>query len=192
MIFSLSGTLTHRDQQFAVIEVGGVGLKVFMSARSLGGFTAGESVKVFSHLHVREDALDLYGFLTSAELQFFELLISVSGVGPRSALAIIDIAPLKDLSAAIKEGRPDLLTRASGVGRKTAERIIVELRNRVDSEESEALVRRMEGDSDLLEALMGLGYRRDQVKAAIGKIESTVSGLEARLKAALKILGNRS
>lgn len=189
MIYSLRGILQSKDGNVAVLEIGGVGFKVFAAQRTLLSLPAGEEAAIFTHLNVKEDALDLYGFASLEELRFFELLISVSGVGPKSALAILDIADLNELCAAIQEGRPDLLTRASGIGRKTAERIIIDLKGKVIAKESTSTVRRMEGDSDLVETLTNLGYRRDQAKAAVGHIEESVTGLEARLKAALKILG---
>ena len=189
MIYSLRGTLTGKEQNFAIVEIGGIGLKVFATARALGALPLGETANLFSHLHVREDALDLFGFLSLEELNFFELLIGVSGVVPKSALAILDVAELNELCAAVEQGRPDLLTRASGIGRKTAERIIIDLKGKVTAPESEHVVRRMEGDSDLVETLVGLGYRRDQAKQAVGHVDEGIVGLETRLKAALKILG---
>ncbi|HTY39719.1 MAG TPA: Holliday junction branch migration protein RuvA [Candidatus Paceibacterota bacterium] len=193
MIYSVSGRVTHVGEQYAVLEVGGVGLKIFMTQRALGALPPiGSETSVFSYLNVRENALDLFGFRTAEELRFFELLITVSGVGPRSALAVLEVGDLKNLAAAIKEGRPDLLTQAAGVGRKTAERIIVELRNKVEAKTSAGLVATMDRDADLIEALIGLGYRREQVKAALQRLPEGTTGLEVRLKAALKILAERS
>ncbi len=188
MIHQLSGQVASIGENFFVLETGGIGFKVFSAKRMLGKLLVGKELKIFSHLHGREDGLDLYGFPTEEELKFFELLISVSGVGPKSALSVLDVAGLKELTSAIKESRPDLLTRASGIGRKTAERIIVELRTRVQAEKSEAVVKRMESDADLLETLVGLGYRREQAKAALEKIDHAVTNFEERLKAALKNL----
>jgi Holliday junction DNA helicase RuvA len=189
MIYSLRGTVVAKDLQFAVIEVGGMGLKVFAAARALRELPVGETVSIFSHLHVKEDALDLYGFASLEELTFFELLIGISGVGPKSALAVLDVAELPELCAAIQEGRADLLTQASGIGRKTAERIILELKGKVAAPGSSTVVERMDGDSDLVETLTSLGYRREQAKAAVSKLDREVTGLETRLKAALKVLG---
>ena len=192
MIYSVSGKLALKDDHFAVVETGGMGIKLYASRLTLEGLPArGADVKFFCHLHVREDALDLFGFTTEAELTFFEMLISVSGVGPRSALAILDTGPLEELSAAIKENRPDLLTRAPGIGRKTAERGIIELRNKVQAAKSEATVGRMETDGDLLEALTSLGYRKDEARAALAKVGKEVEGTEARLRAALAVLSNK-
>ena len=189
MIYSISGRLAVKDAHFVVVETGGLGIKLFVSRQTAEGLPAvGAEVKFFSHLYVREDALDLYGFLMDEELNFFEMLISVSGIGPKSALAILDIAPLAELSAAIKEGRPDLLTRASGVGRKTAERVIVELKTKVQSSKSGLVVQKMQTDVDLVEALSNLGYRREEARAALTKVDAKISGTEERLKAALKLL----
>ena len=101
------------------------------------------------------------------------------------------VAKLDELSAAIKEGRPDLLTRASGIGLKTAERIIVELRSKVQSAKSGSVVEKMEGDADIVEALTGLGYRREEARAALGKIDPKIKGTEDRLKAALAMLAKK-
>jgi len=192
MVYSVSGKVAFKSDRFAVIEAGGLGLQLQMSGRTIASLApVGAEVKVFTHLHVREDALELFGFLTKEDLAFFELLISVSGVGPKSALSILDVAKLDELSAAIKEGRPDLLTRASGIGRKTAERIIVELRAKVQSAKSGLIVEKMEGSADILEALVGLGYRREEARAALAKVDPKLQTTEERLKAALGILGKR-
>ena len=192
MVHSVSGKITSKSDRFLVIETGGFGLKVATNARNLkDAGQVGGSAKFFTHLQMREDGLDLYGFLSEAELAFFEMLISVSGVGPKSALSIMDVANLDELSAAIKEGRPDLLTRASGIGTKTAERIIVELRAKVHSVRAELVVEKMEGDADIVEALTNLGYRREEARAAVAKVDAKIRGTEERLKAALAILGKK-
>lgn len=191
MIYSVLGKLALKGDGFVVVDVGGLGIKLYVSKQTISALPAagaGHEAKFFSHLNVKEDALDLYGFVSQEELSFFELLISVSGVGPKSALAILDVGPLDELSAAIKEGRPDLLTRAAGVGRKIAERVILELKAKVQSATSGDMVEKMQTDSDLVEALTSLGYRRDEARAALGKVDATVKGTEDRLKAALRIL----
>ncbi len=152
---------------------------------------AGSPCELFCHLHVREDALELYGFVSEQELEFFELLISVSGVGPKSALAVLDVARLEELAAAIREGRPDLLTRASGIGRKTGERIVIELKTRVTADRSEQAVKKMEADADLVEAIAGLGYRRERAKTALEKVDAKILDAGERIKAALKTLNKK-
>ncbi len=192
MLYSIAGKLVLKGENFLVVEAGGIGFKIFASGQTIRRMGAvGGEAKLFTHFHVREDAMELYGFLSGGELSFFELLISVSGVGPKSALSIIDVADLEELSAAIQEGRPDLLTKASGIGRKTAERIIVELRNKVRSSRAGAVVEKMETDADLIEALSNLGYRREEAREALTKVSKETTDVEARLKEALKILSGK-
>lgn len=197
MIYTVSGKLTLKSANCVVIETGGLGLKLLVSERTIkalppvSGAGATSDIKLFSYLHVRENGMELYGFLSEEALVYFEMLISVSGVGPKSALAILDVAPMHELSAAIKEGRPDLLTRASGIGRKTAERVIIELRSKVQSAKSGLVVEKMETDADLTEALSNLGYRREDARAALAKVDAKITGVEARLKAALAVLSKK-
>ena len=192
MLYGISGKLEQKAEHFAVVAAGGFSIKLFASRNTLKPLPpAGADVRFFTHLYVREDAMDLYGFSSAEELEFFEMLIAVSGIGPKSALSILDIAPLNELSAAIKAGRPDLLTRASGIGRKTAERVIVELKGKVESARAGLVVEKMETDADLVEALANLGYRREEARAALGKIDPKTNGVEARLKAALAALGKK-
>lgn len=189
MLYTLEGKLSIKDERFAVVEAGGVGFRVRLHERAIRSLPrVGSTVRFFTYLHVREDALELYGFASADELRLFELLNSVAGVGPKSALAVLDVAELRGLEAAIKEGRPDLLTRASGIGKKTAERIILELKNKVVVRGAGAAVRKMETDADIEETLTGLGYGREEVREALANSRA-VGDLEIRLKDALKILG---
>lgn len=175
-----------------MLMVGGVGFKVVMSERSLKALpAAGNAVDLFTHLYVRENALELYGFLSAEELRFFELLISVSGVGPKSALSILSVADIAKLSAAITEGRTDLLSKASGIGAKTAARIIVELKGKVSSPHAESMVATMDADSDILDMLVGLGYKREVARTALGKVPASTTSLEERMKVVLKILSGK-
>ena len=195
MIVSVSGKLASVWENSVALDVRGVGLKITLSRRTLRALPQrGSSITLYTHLHVREDALDLYGFPSEPELALFEQLISVSGVGPKSALAVLDVGSLPDIVAAIAENRPDLLSRAPGIGKKSAERIVLELRSKVHTGKGEATIARMDADADLLETLMGLGYRREDAKAALDRIDKKVADIGARLKAALKTLssGTRS
>lgn len=193
MIYSIFGKLAAVLDHGVAVDVSGVAFKIHTHARVRRALPApGSDVFFFCHLIVREDALDLYGFLAEDEIRFFEQLISVAGVGPKSALAVLEIAELKQLAAAITEGRPDLLTKASGIGRKTAERIVLELRGKVTGERTAATVHAMESDADLVETLVGIGYRREEAKAALARVDAKIIGLEPRLKAALKVLGGKN
>jgi Holliday junction DNA helicase RuvA len=192
MIYNIFGKLSSVSDRFAVVQASGVGYKIYLSSRVISNLPKiGSDVFFYTYLNVREDGMDLFGFLKEEELSFFELLISVSGVGPRSALSILDVASLEELSAAIKEGRPDLLSHASGIGKKTAERIIIELKTKVQSMKASSVVEKMEVDEDLIEALANLGYRRDDARVALSKIGLDVQGVNDRLRAALKILSGK-
>lgn len=191
MIYSLEGTVEYKKEKFSVINVGGIGYKVFMSSDTLAKIVEpGERVKIFTHLYVREDAMDLYGFLSSLDLVFFEALIAISGVGPKMAMSILAIAPTNMLASAIVKGDATFFTRVSGVGRKTAEKIILELKDKVqklgiDIEEFES------GDNEVLDALESLGYSAREAQNALREIGKDIKGVENRIKEALKILGRK-
>ncbi len=167
-------------------------MQIFASITTLKNLPAvNESVKVFTHLHIKEDAWNIYGFSTKAELDFFEKLISVNGVGPKTGLSILNIDTAERLMAAINEGRVDLLTKASGIGKKTAERVVVELRGMFAQIDSGAIAGIMESDSDIIDVLQNLGYTKDQARQAISKIDPKIRTVEDRIKSALKILKSR-
>lgn len=190
MIGHLTGTVFARKEGYAIISAGGVGYKVAASRTALAAMTPGEATSLWTHLAVREDVLDLYGFENEEELRFFELLLSVSGIGPRSALAILDIASVESLRSAIAAGNAGYLTSVSGIGKKTAERIVVELRDKVGAPaalESAAL----QGDIEALEALRALGYTHAEAREALRQVPASIEGGSARLREALKVLGTR-
>src|SRR6185312_4129565 len=139
-----------------IISCGGVGYKVAATKDTLARLKTGASATVWTHLAVREDSLDLYGFLSEEELMFFGLLLTVSGIGPKSALAILDIATVESLRSAISAGNASYLTKVSGVGKKTAEKIVLELRDKVGAATSDSAAARS-GDEEALEAMRSLG-----------------------------------
>lgn len=188
MIALLEGKIELKTDKFVIINVGGVGYKVFSSSLILKeSGDKGDQTKLFIHLYPRENLLDLYGFLTFEELDFFELLISISGIGPKAALAVLSIASIKDLKASIASGQVSLLIKVSGIGKKTAERVILELRNKILVPGSD--VRKLVSDDEAIDALISLGYSNRQAREALGKISSRVKSVEDRIKQALKILG---
>ncbi|MDP3947426.1 MAG: Holliday junction branch migration protein RuvA [bacterium] len=189
MIYTLEGTLAAVRDNFAVVEAGGIGFKVYFAPVVRAKLPpVGERMRWHCFLYVRENALDLYGFLSEDELKLFELLNSISGVGPKLALGVLSVSEAKYVRAAIKEGRTELLTKAGGVGKRTAERIILELKNKVEVTDAEETVKKMETDVDLEETLTALGYSKSQARNATEKIPPLAHGFEARLKEALKIL----
>lgn len=191
MIVSLEGRIVFRTDRFLIIEVNGVGYKVFANAETLRKIhQTNDSVKIFTNLYLREDAIELYGFWTLAELDFFETLNRVSGVGPRTALGILGMGPIDTLKKAIAAGQTSYLTKVSGIGRKTAEKIIIELREKmgkgVESGEE------FRAEEDALEALRSLGYSLNQARQALSKVPPEIKGAQDRIKSALKMLGRQN
>lgn len=189
MIGSIRGKIVSRTDKFLVIETGGIGYKVNVSADVLSKTgKSDEEVFLLIHTHVREDALDLYGFLGTEDLNFFEMLLNVSGIGPRSALAILGIATIDTLRRAIGTGDTSYLTKISGIGRKTAEKIVIELRDKIGEEKEGAS---LQGELDALEALKSLGYSQNEARDALKKVPAETVGTNAKIKEALKILGGK-
>lgn len=187
MIYSLSGTIAAKQHGFFVLLVSGVGYKVFAPLSVLSQLPAiSESVTVLTHHHIREDASDLYGFLLPAELMLFESLISITGIGPKSAMGVMGVAPTNEIIAAINEGRLDLLTKASGVGKKTAERVVLELKGKLTFTDTAGTIGKMEKDMELEETLVSLGYSKQQAKAALAKLDPAITDFNERLKEVLK------
>lgn len=186
MIHNLSGKITRKAINFVVVETGGIGFKIFVSAKDLEAMPGTGEVKLFTHLHVREDMLQLYGFLSQTDLELFEKFNEISGIGPKSALGILGIAKTENLIAAINEGKTDLLTRVSGIGKKTAERVVLELKGKLDFKISPRALSLMESDVELEETLISLGYSRQQAKSAISKIDPALNDFKERLKEALR------
>lgn len=192
MIYSIKGKLLEKRDNFFVVDLNGLAFKIgssFNIVKSLPEI--GQEVKAFTYLHVRENALELYGFLDQGELSFFEMLIGISGIGPKSALGIMGVEKVEKLKAAIIEGRSELLTRASGIGKKTAERVILELRGKLNQEGAGGIVGLMESDQDIAEALANLGYTKGQARDALAKVGASVSSVEDRIKEALKLLKSK-
>jgi Holliday junction DNA helicase RuvA len=185
MIASLRGKILLKADKFLILEVSGVGYKIFVSPDTMLRTKNDNEVALFTHTHVREDALDLFGFLTREEQEFFEMLIGVSGIGPKGALGILGIATLETLRKAIVTGDTGYLTKVSGIGKKTAEKIIIELRDKVGEEKEGSL----QGELDALEALKSLGYSQMEAREALKKVKA--ADTNGKVKEALKILGGR-
>ena len=195
MIGSLRGKLTEKRPNLILLDVGGVGYQVQIPLSTFTNLGAlHDEATLLIHTHVREDQLALYGFLTAREKQCFELLISASGVGPSLALKILSGMGLEELIPAIRKGDLVQLVRIPGVGRKTAERIVVELRDKlavVDVAETGKPATRSQLESDVASALVNLGYDARSVETAVEKSRASGNGnFEALLRAALQILGN--
>jgi len=191
MISSLSGICIHKDDKRLIIDVNGVGYSVFAGPDILMEAEFDSTYTLWTYLAVRENALDLFGFKTKVELDFFELLITVSGVGPRSALGIMSITTVDTLSRAITTGDTSYLTKVSGIGKKTAEKIVIELRDKLESISSNEDIYSLRGESDALEALQSLGYSQREAREALKSVSPSTIDTSARVKEALKILSNK-
>jgi Holliday junction DNA helicase RuvA len=191
MIGKLRGLLDGTTPEgYILVDVSGVGYCVRMPAQVDILLQLGQEVMLFIHTAVREDAIDLYGFLTEEELQFFKQLMQVSGVGPKTALGIMNVADVSSLKRAIAAGDSAQLTNVFGIGKKSAERLIVELRDKIKLQASkQGVVYTGEDDSEVIEALMALGYRADEGRKALKDVPASTKGTHARLSAALRQLG---
>ncbi len=193
MISSLRGVLTQRGSDFAIVEVGGVGFKVSSPTSTLSTLgDIGDKVQVLTHLYLREDNLALYGFATEGERQIFELLLNVSGVGPRVALSILSAMSVDSIRAAIGAGSAETLTRIPGIGAKLAGRLILELKGKIDTRGLVGqAVEIAPTDADVLAALTNLGYSVAEAQAALRSLpKDGEMGTEERILAALRYFAN--
>lgn len=188
MIASITGKITLIKDKFMVIETNGLGYKVHVSPDIIDRHTKNTNTEIslFIYSHIREDAFDLYGFLEYSDLEFFEMLISVSGIGPKGALLILAVASTSTLKKAIKQNDLGYLTKISGIGKKTAEKMILELRDKVGiAEENDSS---LQNELDVLEALKALGYSQYQVRETLKQMDGTLD-TNTKIREALKILG---
>ena len=187
MIGSLRGRVTHVGGEWALLEVAGIGYRVFAGPSLLARLRPGSEASVFTHHLVRDDQQALFGFASLDELGFFEQLMTVTQVGPRLALAIISAHPVTKLQLAIINDDLDVFTAVSGVGRKTAQRIILELKEKVHAA-GLAAGGGPAADSDVVAALESLGYTASEARKAAGAVAGSDGALDARIKAALQEL----
>ena len=194
MFYYLKGLVAYKGVDFLVIDAGGVGYKVYTSDNTLQKAGLNSEFKVFTYLHIREDIFDIYGFATSEELNTFELLISVSGVGPKAALAVLSGMTPDKFALAVIHSDIKAITMAQGVGKKIAERIIVELKDKISKEmgASGASLNIPETDpstsDEAVNALMVLGYSALEAKGAVIAVKDSCSTVEDIIKKALAIL----
>lgn len=194
MIGRIEGELISITDKSIIVDVHGIGFRVFVPIDTMARNSEkiGEKISLLTHLNVKEDALDLYGFETGDELRFFEMLISVSGVGPKSALSIVSIGAIDSLKRAIGSGDTGYLTKVSGIGKKTAERIVIELRDKLALLGHTAEKGELSEESDVIAVLEELGYSLDEARGAVKQISESTVGTSARVKEAIKILGQKN
>ncbi|MBI4919788.1 Holliday junction branch migration protein RuvA [Candidatus Azambacteria bacterium] len=192
MISYLEGKILDKNDKFFVIGVSGAGYKVFSRAGILDEIPQnGQDAKIWTHLCVREDAMDLYGFIDKEELEFFEILISVSGIGPRSALGVLETAPVSSLKQAIVSEDEDFFTKVSGIGKKTAQRLILELKTKLAKNTILEADEGFKEMGDAFEALAALGYRQSDIRKVLNDLPKDIKSVEAKVKEALKRLSRR-
>lgn len=188
MISHLTGRIIEIQPNYAVLDVQGVGYKIFASGETLGTLKNGRETSFWTHLVVKDDALDLYGFLDKDTHDFFKLLITVSGVGPKSALAILNLVAVTTLRKAISKGDPSYLSKVSGIGGKKAEKIVLELKDKLTLSEEE-MKGELQDDADSIGALEALGYSQKEARDALKKVSPEITKTGDRIKSALKMLG---
>jgi len=192
MIIQLTGVIKFKTEKFVVVDANGIGYRVFVSLETLRKIPQkGGEVTFWTHLHVRENLMDLYGFLNYAELEFFEKLIQVPGIGPKSGLAVLSVAPLDVLRRAIASGETSYLTKVSGIGQRMAEKIIVELKDKLAAigVDREGVV--FKDEEEALEALRALGYSLKESRDALKNLPEGTKGMENMIKEALKGVGKK-
>ncbi len=179
MIQQIRGRVLETGVTSAVIEVAGLGLEVRMTATD--DLTVGHETTLATHLVVRQDGMELYGFTTTADRDFFELMLTVSGVGPKTALSVLRRAPREALEGAIGKRDLEYLTKVVGLGKKSAEKMLVELSEKVgDAAHDNA-------DGEVFDTLVALGYTEREARRALSALPPSTRGKEARLKAALSL-----
>lgn len=197
MIAMLTGKIAYRSIDHLIVDVGGVGYRLMIPLSTFYALPEEGEIRLHVHTHVKEDAIHLYGFLTSPEKEMFALLLSVSGIGPRLALNILSNIPAAELKSALWEGNIKRLSAIPGIGKKTAERMVLELREKVQrlgplslpSARPEPGQPPANSLDDTLSALVNLGYKESQAKKVLESMEiSAETPLEEILKGALKVL----
>ncbi|HPD08110.1 MAG: Holliday junction ATP-dependent DNA helicase RuvA [Parcubacteria group bacterium ADurb.Bin016] len=189
MLAFIKGEVIAKRLGSIIVENNNLGYQIMVGEKIWEEANVGETIKLFLHHHLREDSDELYGFTDLETLSLFELLLSVSGIGPKSALNILSLADIKDVQQAIILGDEVMLTKVSGIGRKTAERVILELKNKIASLPDNLLGNHAGStNEDDLEALIALGYSAPAARRALAKVDRAVTNPAERLKLALKEL----
>lgn len=190
MIGMLTGTVALRNDSYIILDVHGVGYKVYVTSQLFPSLTLGQNLTVFTHTHVKEDTLDLFGFPTAEDLRLFELLIDVNGIGPKTAVGIFAVGNRNEIIQAIAQANVDFFTGVPRLGKKNAQKIIIELKNKIGgkedldlAEETDDLVR------ETVAALEGIGFSEREARMAIKAIEGKGENVQDKVRLALKQLG---
>lgn len=190
MIRRLEGQLVEKTGDSLLIDCGGVGYNVWITEENLKRIKAGQSIIVWTYHSFREDSQDLYGFLNKEDLGFFRLLITVSGIGPKTALGIMNLSSMETLRKGIVSGDSGYLTKISGIGKKTAEKIVFELGGKIEGVESGEKEGVGQEGHDVVDALNTLGYNEREIRDVLKKIDQKESA-EKQIKSALVFLNKK-
>ena len=197
MYYYIKGKLAHKDIDFVVIDAGGVGYKINTSQTSMQMFgDKGADALAYTYLHVREDVMDLYGFAAKEEREMFLRLLSISGVGPKAALAILSVATPSKLAVAVLTNDTKIITKAAGVGPKLAQRVILELKDKLkdadlhidEADAAEAEAAQSDSKSDAVSALVVLGYSANEARDAVRGIDGSLETEEIIKKALINLM----
>lgn len=183
MIGYLEGKVKHTQKNKILLFAGGIGFSVFIPENHR--YVMGDSIEIFIHTHLRDDDLSLFGLPTASQLELFELLITVSGVGPKTALNIFAKATEENIIQAISQSNLNFFTSISGVGKKTAQKIILDLKNKLSKGDINMLA--LEGNSELVDSLISLGFQKSEIQAVIPQVDSNLT-LQDQIRASLKLL----
>lgn len=191
MIATLQGRVAAKGENYVIVDVSGVGFRVYVPSSLLDQIPGvGHELSLFTHLHVRENELSLYGFGLADELALFELLLRVSGIGPKVALKIVSIMSVEALREAIAHGDVAALTRIPGVGKKTAERVMVDLKDKLGVGELMAYPTMTHADAEVIAALTSLGYSIAEAQSALRSLPAKDLPLEEKIRLTLQYLGS--
>lgn len=193
MIFSLEGKISLKAEKYIILEANGIGFKIWCSEKTLSKIPQiGQSVKLFTYLSVKETSWDLFGFLTFEELELLELLIMIPGIGPKTAAHILSVASAEDLQEAIILGDETILSRVSGIGKKMAQKIVIELKSKVKKlSKGTGDKFRVADDIEIIDALVVMGYKVYEAREALKQVPETIKGVENRVRETLKRLGKK-
>lgn len=188
MIARLQGKIIDIASQWIIVDVRGVGYRIFCDAGSIGGI--GAEVTLYTHHHIRENEQALYGYISIQELQLFELLITVNGVGPKAAMAIMSSSKPEKITSAIAQGDVSLFKTVSGIGQKVAAKIIVELKNKVGGLGDIDLAG-LDVSNEVVEALESLGYKKPEIATALREMPEGLKNTQSKVTWVLKEIGKR-
>jgi len=191
MIGHLEGTVKAVRKNYLILSTDYVGYKVFVTPQLSLTSEPGKKLSLYIHTHVREDQISLFGFTTLPELEFFELLLTVSGVGPKLAVSVMSLSDLNMIKSGILNEDPNVFTKVSGIGRKTAERLIIELKDKITDEfggKEEGLREISKAQADVLDVLLALGYSRTEARGALAGLPKNLGSSEEKIREALRLL----